>query len=405
MDVGIVGCGFAGGAAALFLARAGHDVTVYEAVEEPTAVGAGIVVQPTGLVVLDRLGLYDAAIERGAPIDHLLCMKGRTDVLLDLHYKDVAPGLFGLGMHRGSLFEILYGAIRREGIDVKTGCTIETARRESDKTVLVADGADVAAHDLVVAANGARSNLHHLVGPRVREYPWGALWFVADDPNETYGRTLFQVVRGTRQLLGFLPSGLSPGGGGHVVSLFWSVPCDGVEAWRSGYEGWREHLLSEDPRCAFILDQIHGPDDLLFSRYHDVVMFPWHTEGVVFIGDAAHATSPQLGQGTNLALVDALTLAVILAEEGTLEARLWRYAKRRRAHLAYYQLASRWLTPFFQSSYDWIGPLRDFAMPLAAKLPPIRDAMTRSMVGVKRGLLRPSLPIAPYVQLLAGAEG
>ncbi len=401
MDVGIVGCGFAGSAAALFLARAGHDVTVYEAVAEPSAVGAGIVVQPTGLFVLDRLGLLAGALARGAPIDHLLVRRGTAGTLLDLRYADVAPGLFGLGMHRGALFEILYGAVQSERITVRTGCTIETARRERDRTILVADGEDIARHDLVVAANGARSNLHHLTRPRVREYPWGALWFVADDPSRLYGRTLFQVVRGTRQLLGFLPTGLAPGERGHVVSLFWSVACDGVDAWRDGYEDWREHVLAEDPRCAPLLEQLRGPDDLLFSRYYDVVMHPWHAGGVLFIGDAAHATSPQLGQGTNLALVDAMTLADTLAEGDALEPSLRRYASRRRAHLAYYQFASRWLTPFFQSGHDTLGTLRDLGMPIAARVPWVRDAMTRSMVGVKRGVLRPSFPIAPYVTLLS----
>lgn len=401
MDVGIVGCGFAGSATALFLARAGHRVTVYEAVAAPNAVGAGIVVQPTGLLVLDRLGLLPDVLARGAPIDHLLVMRDGTRRLLDLRYADVAPGLYGLGMHRGSLFEVLFGAVRAEEIRVHTGCTIETARRERDKTVVVASGEDRAAHDLVVVANGARSNLHHLMNPRVREYPWGALWFVADDPAHTYGRTLFQVVRGTRQLLGFLPTGDAPGSATPVVSLFWSVACDGVDAWRDGYEAWREHLYAEDPRCAFLLDQIRGPDDLLFSRYYDVVMRPWHTDGLLFIGDAAHATSPQLGQGTNLALVDAMTLADVLADDTPLGAALARYARLRRAHLAYYQFASRWLTPFFQSGHDMLGHLRDLGMPLAARIPWIRDAMTRSMVGVKRGVLRPSFPIAPYVKLLS----
>ena len=58
LDVGIIGGGTAGSAATLFLARAGHRVTVYERVASPGAVGAGITLQPTGLHVLCRLGLY-----------------------------------------------------------------------------------------------------------------------------------------------------------------------------------------------------------------------------------------------------------------------------------------------------------------------------------------------------------
>ena len=63
LDVGVIGGGTAGSAAAIFLARAGHRVTVYERVEKPTAVGAGITIQPTGLHVLCRLGVYSSASE------------------------------------------------------------------------------------------------------------------------------------------------------------------------------------------------------------------------------------------------------------------------------------------------------------------------------------------------------
>jgi 2-polyprenyl-6-methoxyphenol hydroxylase-like FAD-dependent oxidoreductase len=57
--IGVIGCGTAGAAAALFLARAGHDVRVFERVADPKPVGAGIIVQPSGQAVLARLGLLE----------------------------------------------------------------------------------------------------------------------------------------------------------------------------------------------------------------------------------------------------------------------------------------------------------------------------------------------------------
>ena len=68
LDVGIVGCGTAGQAAALFLARAGHRVTLYERVTEPGPVGAGIISQPSGMAVLAELGLLAPVLARGAPV-------------------------------------------------------------------------------------------------------------------------------------------------------------------------------------------------------------------------------------------------------------------------------------------------------------------------------------------------
>jgi 2-polyprenyl-6-methoxyphenol hydroxylase-like FAD-dependent oxidoreductase len=399
VDVGIVGCGFAGAAAALFLVRAGHRVTVYEAVAEPGAVGAGIVLQPTGMLVLAELGLLEQALERGARLDRLLCVNQTKRTIVDLAYSDLGRGLFGLGLHRGVLFSILHRAVAASAAEIVLGCFVENVHRDGAKTFVVdRAGERHGPHDLIVVADGARSELRHLTRASVREYPWGALWFVARDPERIYRDTLFQVVRSTTQLLGFLPTGIGPNGEGQVVSLFWSVRTDAVSDWRSGYDAWREHLLAEDERCAFILDQIAGPDDLLISKYQDVVMYPWHVDNVLFIGDAGHATSPQLGQGTNLALCDAMVLGSVL--DGDLEASLWRYARERRAHLSYYQLASRWLTPLFQSDYRRLAPFRDLLLPILAKLPFVNGAMVRSMAGVKRGVIRPSLPVAPYRAML-----
>ena len=69
--VGVVGCGTAGAAAALLLARGGCEVTVLERVAEPKPVGAGIMTQPTGQMVLARLGILDTILERGTRIDRL----------------------------------------------------------------------------------------------------------------------------------------------------------------------------------------------------------------------------------------------------------------------------------------------------------------------------------------------
>ena len=86
LDVGIVGCGFAGAASAALLARAGHRVTVYEEFLEPAAIGAGIVLQPTGMSVLAELGVLDRVLARGTRLDSLHCVtpQGKTVVRLAL---------------------------------------------------------------------------------------------------------------------------------------------------------------------------------------------------------------------------------------------------------------------------------------------------------------------------------
>jgi 2-polyprenyl-6-methoxyphenol hydroxylase-like FAD-dependent oxidoreductase len=145
-------------------------------------------------------------------------------------------------------------------------------------------------------------------------------------------------------------------------------------------------------------------DQLLPAVYHDVVMRRWHRPRLVFIGDAAHATSPQLGQGCNLALEDARVLAECLRDTGAVHEALPRYEAVRRRHVRYYQFVSRALTPFFQSDLRWLAPLRDLSLGLACRTPGIRSLLLSTLCGVRRGFLRPSLPIEPIRARLGAGE-
>jgi 2-polyprenyl-6-methoxyphenol hydroxylase-like FAD-dependent oxidoreductase len=202
------------------------------------------------------------------------------------------------------------------------------------------------------------------------------------------------VVRGTQRMIGLLPTGLGPGAAAvPLVSLFYSLPVDRFASWHHGFDDWKAEVRALAPRAAPVLDQIDRPDQVLFAAYHDVVMRRWHGEGIVHVGDAAHATSPQLGQGANLALVDAMVLADSLAEAPSPAAALAEYTRRRRQHLGYYQLVSRWLTPLFQSHLGVLGWARDAFMPLAVRVPPVRRLMVRTMTGTVRGFLRAPLAL------------
>ena len=385
LDIGIIGGGTAGAASAILLGRAGHRVTVYEAVPNPGPVGAGIMLQPTGQWVLEKLGLLGPVLEHGAHLERLHVRTTSQKTLLDLHYRDLSPGLFGLGLQRGVLFQTLFEAAQKHAT-VHCGVEIRDLARTADGRWLVdVGGKRHGPHQLVIVGDGAGSDLRDDTPLRseVRHYSWGALWFLADHP--PFPDRLQQVVRGTRKMLGMLPSGKGWGGRQEQVSLFWSLRCDQVGSWKKDFSGWKAEVLGMEPAAAPILEQIHHPEQLLFARYRDVWMSRWNTEDVVYLGDAAHAMSPQLGQGANLALVDAWVLSECLAAAPPAQA-LANYSRLRRFNLLYYQLATRYLTPFFQSDLEPVGWFRDVAMPLASKIPWVRRQMIASMAGVKNGL-------------------
>ncbi|HTE53515.1 MAG TPA: NAD(P)/FAD-dependent oxidoreductase [Kofleriaceae bacterium] len=397
LDVAVIGCGTAGAAAALFLARAGHRVSVFERVARPGPVGAGILLQPTGQAVLARLGLLDQVRARAAPVDRLLCVRRDGGAVVDLDYGELGGGAIALGTHRGLLFEVLGAALAAEArATLRVDCAVEriAAPVRGRRALVGPGGADLGDFDLVAVGGGAdgAALLRGHVGARVSHYPWGALWFVARDPERAFRDRLHQVVDGARRMVGLLPTGLAPGADTPVVSLFWSARVDRMDQLRrAGLARWKEAVLALEPRAAPVLAQIGDLDQLLLARYSDVRLRRWHGDGIAALGDAAHATSPQLGQGANLALWDAMVLADSLAAAATLEAGLAAYSRSRRAHLRYYQLATRWLTPLFQSDSRAGGWLRDRLLPLACRFGPTRRLMLETMAGVRRGLLRRSL--------------
>jgi 2-polyprenyl-6-methoxyphenol hydroxylase-like FAD-dependent oxidoreductase len=298
------------------------------------------------------------------------------------------------------LFETLFNAVKASGaITLKLGVEVRSVERPGDAVELAdVTGARHGPFDLVVVCDGARSHLYDVRMPerRVTKYPWGALWYVARGVTGV-PRRLYQVVRGTRRLLGLLPTGQAPDSSEPVASLFWSIRLAEVDAFRSGdFAGWKREVLSYMSEAAPVLEQLRAPGDLLVSEYHDVVMSRWHGDRVVWLGDAAHATSPQLGQGCNLALIDSAVLADCLEDHEVLSDALHGYTRRRRAHLGYYQFATRWLTPFFQSDHTWLGPLRDAMFGFTTTLGPFRRQMLLGMAGIHRGLGAPmALPKLP----------
>jgi 2-polyprenyl-6-methoxyphenol hydroxylase-like FAD-dependent oxidoreductase len=407
LRIGVVGAGTAGAAAAILLARAGHAVTLFERVATPGPVGAGITLQPTGQAVLARLGLLEPIVARATRLDGLLCRRPDGRAVVDLRYADVDPSLHGYGLHRGVLFEALFAAARAEPrVALHCGVSIASTALEGGARWLVA--ADATRHgpfELVVVADGSISEFHASAGipVRARPYAWGALWFVAVDRGNTLtaDRQVVQVVDGPRRMFGLLPTGRAPRGEELVVSVFWSIRADRVAALRGrGLAAWRAEALALHPRTAPILDQIADISQLAFTQYRDVRMRRWHGERIVFVGDAAHATSPQLGQGANLALWDAMCLADELAAgHGDVAATLAAYTAARRRHLDYYQLATRALTPFFQGDSRVLGFVRDLVFPASRWLAPLRRRMVRTMAGLDRGILRRPIPLAELRRL------
>ena len=138
------------------------------------------------------------------------------------------------------------------------------------------------------------------------------------------------------------------------------------------------------PETEPLLAQIATHDDLVFAAYaHRTLANPVRRQ-LAHVGDSWHCTSPQLGQGANMALLDALALSRALASQSELDAALGEYARTRLWHIRLYQLASWWFTPAYQSDSAAMAWARDLIVSPLARIwpaPKILAALVSGQIG------------------------
>jgi 2-polyprenyl-6-methoxyphenol hydroxylase-like FAD-dependent oxidoreductase len=171
-------------------------------------------------------------------------------------------------------------------------------------------------------------------------------------------------------------------------SLFWSVENDAYASLvERGWEAFVRGVVSVVPEAGDILSKLGSFEEVRFTRYAHVRMKSWHVGRCVLIGDAAHAMSPHLGQGINLAMLDGLAIAEAIGRSGSIEGALARYEESRRGHVNYYSWVTYLLSPFFQSRGRVLGVMRDIGLPVLPRVPVVRGQMLLTMTGMKRSAL------------------
>lgn len=378
LNIGVAGCGVAGLAVGALLARAGHCVTAFDQWREPAPLGSGIIVQPVGLAVLDILGAGEALRALGAPIARLY---GKSEpsgrVVLDVRYDALgAGGETGLGVHRAALFDVLFDAARAAGVRFEHQARIVSA---SDGRFAFEGGRHSARFDVLIDALGMRSPL---CAKPAALLEFGALWANVDWPEGFAEDALEQRYERARKMVGVLPIGLVKPDGGRQAAFFWSLKGADHAAWlEGGLERWKDEALTLWPALTPVLTQIQTREQLIFARYAHRTLASPLARDYVHVGDSWHCASPQLGQGANMALLDALALARALQAQDDLAIALGEYKRMRLWHIRLYQWASWMFTPAYQSDSALAALIRDHLMSPIARLWPAPVALASLVSG------------------------
>lgn len=312
------------------------------------------------------------------------------------------------------------------------GVAIESLEQSHDAVHLRdSDGIKHGPYDLLVIADGTRSRLRDQLGLRsyFKEYAYGALFALVPDEGHVFGRTLHQVHAGpgTHTTLGFLPTGLPWQGGidtvgdgvadtaaESVTTLYYNLRADEYADWqRGGLQKWKDQCSALMPHAAEVIQGgMHTQEQVTFARYSDGGMWRYNRGRCVVIGDAAHSMSPQLGQGANLALIDAEKLVDSLAAGGvtstsgdSVEAALDDYTKQRWWRLNFYQAQSRILTPFFAPRSESLRQVRNALLNPGCHTPVLQNFMQSVLCGAHSASLLNPYSTIPDNEFLGVLEG
>lgn len=357
----VVGGGIGGLAAAVGLRRAGWQVTLLERAPAFRPVGAGLTLAPNAVRALDFLGLGERLRGRGMAqgAAGLRTSSGRWLMRTRAEELQHRFGVPAFALHRADLHSMLIDAL--DGADIRTGHTVTGLPDTHTVTYEGAGGTATMTADLVVAADGIHSGVRGILfpghpGPSYAGYvTWRGVVPADRVPAGVPASLTESWGRGERV-------GIIPLGDGRV---YWyatrSVP-EGAHAdadlaqVASWYAGWHHpipQLLAATPPQALLRNDIHTLDTPLAT---------YVCGAVALLGDAAHAVTPDLGQGACQALEDAATLAALLEATTDAGSALTAYDEQRRPRTQQLVRASA-----------RFGRIAQWRNPLAAA---VRDALT-----------------------------
>ncbi len=355
----VVGAGIGGLVFARALERAGFEASVFERAPSFAPVGAGILVQAGAMLALRRLGLDDAVFAAGSEVTLGLGLTSTGKVLQStpMGFLSDEVGARIVAIHRAKLHEIFVGALERTRVSLGKQC-VGFDDDGAGVTLRFSDGSSERGA-LLVGADGIHSAVRRqLFGDEPPRYAGYTSWrgIAPRPPRIESGRVAEMWGRGLR--FGYAAV--------DADTIYWFAVANAEEGGQD-----------DDPRRA-VLERFGDfaepvmalveatPKERVFRT--DICDRPpiasWSRGRVTLIGDAAHPTTPNLGQGGCMAIEDAVTLAHCLSTSDSHEAAFAAYERLRVARTSRIVEASWIFGRIAQLEGAVSTALRNFAMRL-----------------------------------------
>jgi FAD-dependent urate hydroxylase len=331
----IVGGGIAGLTLAAALHQKGFEVELIERSTCWNTVGAGISVQANGMRVLRALGM-DADIKRAGTVLRRwgFCdEQGEMlfDVDLEALWEDAGPCI---GIERAKLQRVLLGG--GAAVPRRPATTIASLRQDDRRVSVEFGDGSTGQYDLVVGADGISSTVRRLTLSADPPANAGHMAWRSLAPIRPEGSTNLRFFLGDRCFFG-----LCPVGDGHTYGFGHVSDLHIHDEVRGRLERLRKRFAEFGRPVQEYLAAIESDEQIHCSTVEWVQQEEWYRGRVLLIGDAAHASSPMMGQGGCMAMEDAYVLAEVLRSAAVVESALDAYVTRRGPRVKWVQQESR----------------------------------------------------------------
>ncbi|WP_409304078.1 FAD-dependent monooxygenase [Peribacillus sp. SCS-155] len=363
--IAIIGGGIGGLCTGIALQQRGFDVAIYESANTFQPLGAGLGVGANALKALEKLNVKNIVMKHSKVLNKMVVFsnKGTPLTETDSLLASERYGTDNVTIHRADLHHILRSALNPESIVLNKRC-VDFKQDQNGVTVFFEDGDTIVA-DAVVAADGINSLFRRKLVPNsTPRYSGYTCWRgVVSDPNIAIDQLIATETWGLSGRFGIVP--LEEG------KIYWFA-CKRAKARDPKIAGYGiKELLAIFKDYHSPIPQIIGAtseDSLIHNDILDIKPIGQYAfQRIVLLGDAAHAATPNLGQGAGQAMEDAYVLARCLETNGNIENAFTLYERKRldRTHKIIKmsnqvgqvaQLESKWLIPLRNAVLKLIPP-------------------------------------------------
>ncbi len=322
----IIGGGIGGLTSAIALGGRGFAVEVIEKDPDWTVYGVGIIQQSNVVRAMSALGILDDYLEAGFGFDRLDIFIPTGMKVASIPAPNLAAGYpANVGIGRPALHKVLGDRARASGAKIRLGVTATAIQDGADGVSVTFSDETAGTYDVVIGADGLYSTTRTMVLPEAAtpQFTGQSVWrYNFPRPPEM---DCLQVYEGPMGI-GLVPLSASQ------MYMFVTTPEPG-NPWypREGLAAaMRSKLGAAPPPLRHLVEQITDDDAVVYKPLEwQFINGDWHKGRCVLIGDAAHATTPHLGQGAGMAIEDSLVLAEELARYDTPQSAFAAFQSRR----------------------------------------------------------------------------